>query len=143
MPHKIPIKIIPIEDDGYHVCIEAGINDKAALLLIDTGASRTVFDAERINNFIAEKDLELKEMEKLSTGLGTNTMKSHIVVVDSLELGELILKDFETVVIDMKHINDSYEKIGLTPIDGVIGGDILVDYSAVLDYGEKMLVVAE
>lgn len=40
----IPLQILPIENDGFHLMIVVKINRKNANLIIDTGASRTVFD---------------------------------------------------------------------------------------------------
>ena len=45
---EIPINIINIEGDGFHIVTEGHINGKAARFVVDTGASRTVFDKDRI-----------------------------------------------------------------------------------------------
>jgi len=39
MKQNIPLELVPIEDDGFHIRIKAEINGKAASLLIDTGMS--------------------------------------------------------------------------------------------------------
>jgi len=132
---KIPFEYISIEADGVHIIMDAKINNKNCRLLIDTGASRTVFDHNRITNFVDEPEIE--ENQQLSTGLGTNDMQSHILVLDSLELGSLLLINYQCVIIDMVHINQSFASIGLAPIDGVLGGDILSIYKAEIDYRKK------
>lgn len=54
---EIPISIISIEGDGFHLLIPAKINNKKATLLIDTGASRTVFQKDQMLGFIgADQD---------------------------------------------------------------------------------------
>ena len=68
----IDIEMITIEDDGLHLIIETEVNDRKCRLLIDTGASRTVFDRTRIFNYVEE--VELEDHDKLSTGLGTDSM---------------------------------------------------------------------
>ena len=50
----IPIDKLLIEDDGSHLLVKAKINGKIARLLIDTGASRSVFDTEKIRSFVNE-----------------------------------------------------------------------------------------
>lgn len=134
---KIPFQLVAIEADGVHLILDAKINQRTCRLLIDTGASRTVFDQNRIGAFVDH--LELQENEQLSTGLGTNAMKSHIVTLESLEIGALFLQNYTSVIIDMVHINQSFETYGLQAIDGVIGGDILLDYKAEIDYRKKEL----
>lgn len=134
---KIPFEFISIEADGVHLILSAKINKKPCRLLIDTGASRTVFDQNRIALFVEKP--EMQENQHLSTGLGTNNMKSHIITLDSLEIGDLYIKNYTSVVIDMVHINQSFEAYGLQTIDGVIGGDILLDYKAEIDYRKQEL----
>jgi hypothetical protein len=134
---KIPFEFVSIEADGVHLILNAKINQKPCRLLIDTGASRTVFDQNRIALFVEEP--EMHENEQRSTGLGTNTMKSHIITLESLEIGALHLQDYTSVIIDMMHINQSFETYGLQTIDGVIGGDILLDYKAEIDYRKQEL----
>jgi hypothetical protein len=135
----LPIDILAIEDDGFHIITMGTINGKKARLVVDTGASRTVFDTKKIAGFprITSDNFELKS--KLSAGLGTNSMESYTVEIEHLMLGDLHLEGYEAVLIDMTHIIQSYEKINLPPIDGVLGGDILSKYQAVLDYGNKEL----
>lgn len=134
---KIPFELVSIEADGVHLILHAFINQKPCRLLIDTGASRTVFDQNRISLFV--EDPELLENQHLSTGLGTNDMKSHIINMESLEIGALHLQNYASIIIDMKHINQSFEAYGLQTIDGVIGGDILLDFNAEIDYRKKEL----
>ena len=48
----IPFDLLSIEGDGFHLLVEALLNGRPAKMLIDTGASRTVFDKERITRYI-------------------------------------------------------------------------------------------
>ena len=86
---KIPIDIRNIEDDGFHLTIVARINGKSVQMLIDTGASRTVFDKKRSLRFVGESNHE--PHDKLSTGLGTNTMKTHIANLKKIRIGDLLI----------------------------------------------------
>ena len=70
----LPIILNMIDEDGIHILLEAKINGKKANLLIDTGASKSVFDIKRVKRFVDHTDFD--ESEKMSTGLGTNTMES-------------------------------------------------------------------
>ena len=80
----IPIDILQIEDDGSHLLLKAKLNGKVARLLIDTGASRSVFDEERIRQYVSEKSFV--PHNKLSTGLGTNSMQTSTVILKTLKL---------------------------------------------------------
>jgi len=139
MKSVLPLEIFPIENDGYHLKVTVTINNKLASLILDTGASRTVFDETRIAAFVDDEDVE--EHDRLSSGLGTNTMVSKKVVINNFQLGEIEITDYDATVIDLKHVNQSYEKLELDPVDGVLGGDVLKDYDAIIDYKKKELTL--
>ena len=135
--NKIKLELRAIEEDGYHIFTEAMINGKAARILIDTGASRTVFDAGRIKSFLLKDNHSFEKIDKLSTGLGTNTMESHSVVLEAFSLGETLFTGYTAVVLDLEHVNQSYQMLGYPEIDGVLGGDLLHDLKATIDYRKK------
>jgi hypothetical protein len=45
------------------------------------------------------------------------------------------------IVLDLSHVNKSYEMIGLKPIDGVIGSDLLMKLKARIDFLAKTLKI--
>jgi predicted aspartyl protease len=134
---KIPIRFQRIDNQGWHLFVTAFLNGFELNLLIDTGASMSVFDKNRIFQYIT--DVKLEQNEQLSTGLGTNTMESESLVLDELCIGELKVKNYQLVIIDISHVNESYEKLGLTSLDGVLGSDLLMKYKASIDYKTKTL----
>ena len=139
---KIPLELMNIEGDGYHLMIEAKVNGKAVRMLVDTGASKTVFDKTRLQSLVEEgADEHYEDLEQLSTGLGTNSMQGQVAELDSFKFGEVEIKDFPVVVLDMDHVNQSYEMLGDRGIDGVLGSDILKKYDAVIYFKKKILKV--
>ncbi len=137
MTTSIPFKILDIAGDGFHLLLKLYINKKVAHVIIDTGASKTVFDKTRIEKFVADKTFE--KHDSLSSGLGTNTMTSELVAIKKIKIGELEMDNYKTVLLDLSHVNQSYLQIGLKPVDGVLGSDILFKYNAVIDYEKKIL----
>jgi predicted aspartyl protease len=91
----LPIRLLFIEEDGFHLMIRASINNKKARLLIDTGASKTVFDFGRFKRFVDDDEFELNE--KLSTGLGTSTMQTHSATLRKIQFSGLTIKNFKTI----------------------------------------------
>jgi predicted aspartyl protease len=134
---EIPFKILSLDAEGFHLMIKVKINGKAANLIVDTGASKTVLDKTRIAKYVKETDF--KTHDKLSSGLGTNTMQSQTTTLKKLIIGDLEIKDYATVLLDLSHVNSSYSQIGLKPIEGVLGSDILLQYKAIIDYDKRML----
>jgi predicted aspartyl protease len=115
----LPFELLFIEDAGYHLLLKARVNGKAASLLIDTGASKTVFDKVKVQRFVKESSFTI--LGKLSTGLGTAKMETHSVMIKKFRLGKLTLTEFETIVIDLSHVNQTYARLDLPEIDGVLG----------------------
>lgn len=137
MAIKIPIRLLKIEGDGFHLQVKIKINGKVANAIIDTGASKTVFDKTRIDNFLKLEKLSAHDSK--STGLGTASMQSHVVLLNKISIGKLEIPDYTAVVLDLSHVNQTYVMIGLKPIDAVVGSDIMQKYKAVIDYSKKTL----
>ena len=136
----VTFALLDIEGDGFHLVADVSLNHKPARMLIDTGASRTVFDKNRIQNFIPESAPTLTD--KTSVGLGTDTMESHIEMLQEFEIGKLKIREMQIILLDLVHVNQSYQKIGLPAIDGVIGSDLLTQHKAVIDYSKKKLTLS-
>ena len=135
--NNIPLYIIPIQEDGFHVFLEASVNGHKIFMLLDTGASRTVFDLETIKSI--HEGIELEENEDNATGLGTNSVRNFVAAIEKFELGKIKLNQYEAGIIDLSHVNESYKRIDIPPITGVLGSDLLVAFHAVIDYKEKVL----
>jgi predicted aspartyl protease len=135
---SLPIKLVRLED-GYHIFIAAKINGKKATLIVDTGASHSAFDKKRIKKFVNKS--RFKKYERLASGIGTNSMKSQVTKVDTFSIGKIILKNYLAILLDLSHVMTTYRQMGIQPVDGVLGSDILKKYKAVIDYRRKKLVL--
>ena len=133
----ISLEILNLHSDGFHLLVEVVVFGKPFKAVLDTGASRTVLDKTTVEEYIDEE--ALLASDKLSTGLGTNSMESHTLTIPELQIGELKIENFETAVLDLSMINTAYESLEVGPIIGVIGGDILMKYKAVISYSSLSL----
>jgi len=129
---EIPLEIINLHDDGFHLLVEVVIFHKHFKAVVDTGASRTVLDKTTVEEYIDKETLLLSD--KLSTGLGTNTMESYTLTIPHILMGDLNIEHFETPVLDLTAINHAYQQLEIGPVIGVIGGDILMRHGAVINY---------
>lgn len=136
---KFVIKIQKIKIDRYgcHLAVAGKIGKKKVNLIIDTGASQTIFDKNRISRFIGHETFE--KAESLSSGLGTSNMESHMVNIPGFKIGELEFPNEKMMLLDLSHVNQSYQLMNKKPIDGVLGGDILSHYKAIIDYDQKTI----
>lgn len=134
--HKIKLELIKIEGNGYHLGFEAKINGITGFLLLDTGASKTVLDKNQSDLFNI-KNLEL--LDEKSTGLGTNTMEIHAAQVDLFELGSKKIENITLAILDLNHVNETYEKLGLKKIQGVLGSDLLYEFKGIINFAKLEL----
>ena len=113
------------------------IHGKGANFLIDTGASRSVFDPKTISSFI--ENIAFEKKEGLTAGVGSSDLESATFKIDVFSIGEVEIHDYEAVALDLENIHEMYGKLGLPHIDGIIGGDLLKRYKAVINYKLKKL----
>ena len=136
---SVPLDIIDLHGDGFHPVLEIVLYKQTFKLVLDTGASRTAFDHELLIK--ANIDAPIMASERLSTGLGTNTMTSATAVIENVWIGNLLIPELEVAVLDLSTINIAYRELGHPEVLGVLGSDILMKYNAVVDFGKKTLLL--
>jgi hypothetical protein len=129
---QLPIYLLDIEGDGFHVMINGKINGMEAHFLVDTGASRSVFDPTVINRFVENPQFTKKP--GITAGVGGSDLESSTFIIDTLTFGDIELHDYEAVALDLENIHETYQKLGLPAIDGIIGGDLLYRLKATINY---------
>jgi predicted aspartyl protease len=129
---RVPLELVNLHNDGFHLLVEVVVFGQSFHVVLDTGASKTVFDRTFIEKHM--KNTELLSSELLSTGLGTSNMESHTILLPVLKIGKFKLKNFEVAVLDLSMISQAYSNLNLPPVIGVLGGDILMPYQAIINY---------
>jgi len=137
MTVTVALQIIDLNEDGFHPLLNIKLFGKKFTVVLDTGASKTAFDKTLLQQ--ANKSAIITETSILSTGLGTNSMASFTAVVPDMRIGRLKIPEFEVAVLDLSTINIAYAQMGHPQVLGVIGGDILTKYKAVINYGKNTL----
>lgn len=132
METKIPIEIIELEnDENLHPVIEAKINGNPIRLVIDTGASHTCIDKKEVKKLLKNK---INVSNDIVMGIGTKTLKNTIINIKELTIGDLEINDYNVVVIKLSHINKMMEMLGIPPVNGLLGSDILYKHKAIINY---------
>jgi len=134
---EVTLQLLDIEGEGFHIMVQGMIHGKEARFLIDTGASRSVFDPKTISTFI--DDLVFEKKEGMTAGVGSTNLESATFKIDAFSIGELEINDYEAVALDLENIHEMYGKLHLPRIDGIIGGDLLRRYRAVINYRCKKM----
>lgn len=136
---EIPLQIIELERDNYHILVEGRFNEETPVYwIIDTGASKTVLDVNLHPYYeIVDSD---NEDDYQSAGINQGMMETSVGKMYYLRFGELSITDQKVALIDLNHVNDIYGKYTEYRIAGLLGGDILMQYQCVIDYSQKTIV---
>ena len=132
-----PLQIIDLHSDGFHPLLNIKVYGKTFTVVLDTGASKTAFDKGLLLK--ANKKALINDSDILSTGLGTNSMQSFTATIHDMRIGRLKIPEFQVAVLDLSTINIAYTQMGHPQVLGVLGGDILMKYQAVIDYGKQTI----
>jgi len=139
MKTTLPIDIVTLgEDNSYHLFVSGAINGQKYDLLIDTGASHTIFDATLIPEAPAD-DTARHEIQ--SAGIHAGELKSSFGHIKKFKLGDLKRTNWTVVLIDLTHVNDLYKKFTDKCVAGLIGSDFLLRHKAIIDYKKRELVL--
>jgi hypothetical protein len=135
---EIPLQIIELERDNFHILIEGNFEDGTpANWIIDTGASKTVLDSN-LNQFY--QNIEAGDEEDYhSAGINQGMMDTSVGEIYFLRFGEFEISSQKVALIDLNHVNEIYEKYSLYKISGLLGGDILMHYKCMIDYERKVI----
>ncbi|MDR1116027.1 MAG: retroviral-like aspartic protease family protein [Tannerella sp.] len=139
MKTVLPIDIVTLgEDNSYHLFVSGAINGRKYDLLIDTGASHTIFDAILIPEAPASKAAGQKIQ---SAGIHAGELKSSIGRIRKFKLGDLKCSNWTVILIDLTHVNDLYKKFTKKRVAGLIGSDFMLKHKAIIDYKKRELVL--
>ncbi|TDS12446.1 retropepsin-like aspartic protease [Sphingobacterium paludis] len=137
---KIPLEILELQGDGYHLLVHVELFDQPFKMVLDTGASKTVLDKNTLLHSGISED-KFHNTDILSTGLGTNSMQSFMLEIPLFKINNWQHKNFTTAVLDLSSINFAYEQMNFEPVIGVLGGDILRPFGAKIDYASNILTL--
>jgi predicted aspartyl protease len=138
--YKVKLHIIELDGNSYHIMADVLINGIPVNVIIDTGASRTVFD----RSFLGDK-LEISTThdpgEIQSAGVTAGNIESLVATASSFRIGKLELSDFQVILIDLDSISRIYQKVAGKPVHGLLGSDFLLRMNAVIDYGKAIMTL--
>ena len=134
---SVPIKLVNLQDDGFHLLVEIVVFKQSVLAVLDTGASRSVFDEAFARQHIG--DLE-PTIETEATTL-FSTSSTFLILIPRIKIGRLKLKDYHAVALNLEAVNLAYANLGLPPVVGIIGSDLLLKYGGVINYRKMKLYI--
>ena len=121
-----------------HFEVAAKINGISGRFILDTGASNTCIGVDKIDKF----ELSTKSTDIKAAGAGASEMDALISTNNAIIIGGWEKKRQRIVLIDLSHVNYALENHDASPVDGIIGADILKKGKAIIDYNRKRLFLS-
>lgn len=135
---ELPIELVELEEHNYHLMLKSRMADgKEGWWIVDTGASKTVFDRNRDNYFTLEAERHSQQYQ--SAGIAEGMVETKVGVLAKLSFGSVKIKNLKVALIDLKHVNEIYSRYHDKQVVGLLGSDILANYACCIDYGNKSI----
>ena len=142
MKHDIPLELVELEDQNYHLTVTTRFDDgREGMWIIDSGASKTVFD-ESLKELYAPVSMD-DTIQIQSAGIGEGRLETTLGELSPFLIGEYRHPALQVALIDLSHINKLYYHVTAREICGLIGSDFLLSHRAIIDYGKLELVLFE
>jgi hypothetical protein len=117
-----------------HYLIEAKVNGIDGTFILDTGASNSCICTSLEDKFkVISKESKEKASSANSEMTNTKISKSNIIQIGKWE------DKINLISFDMNHINNALSQKKISPIDGILGADILKKSNSILDYKSNKL----
>jgi hypothetical protein len=137
---KIPIEIIELEAESYHVLCRIIITNNPALFIIDTGASKSVLD-KRFKQHLTGLPSKTKRQQAVSVNKKIKEFGTGILPL--MHVSGIRIEHTEFTLIDLRYLNRYYQHFSNYNIDGILGCDFLKAHRAVLDFSNETLQVSD
>ena len=135
---KTKLQLWELDQEGFHLVVTGKLMGKAIRLLVDTGANHTCFDRSFVEQLREGEDI-IVGRDEVNVGMGGNDFETAIAEIEEMKVGRLSFPKMEARLVDLQSINDMYQQVGFPVIHGILGGDFLHRYHAVIDYHAREL----
>lgn len=137
---RVKLEIIELEYNNYHIIAPCTLaNGEKSWWIVDTGASKTVFDIAKIDLYEKEENPPLEKYK--SAGINDTIAETKLGILPSLKFGELEIKDISVALISLEHINQIYLQFCPYSITGLLGSDLLFKHQATIDYKKQEMLL--
>lgn len=123
---KLELKKMPTG----HLHISGILNGVEGNFILDTGATGTVIEIKNEKKF----KMQSESSERQAAGAGGTRMQMKSSSHNMLELSGFQLKNIDLMLLNLDHVNNAFESLGVPKVDGIIGADILTNTKAIIDY---------
>lgn len=137
LQHKTKITLTPTP--SQHLSCAIQVNGVEGIFIVDTGASNSCLDELNAEKFLIRPAGEPIEM----SGAGKEKLQATSSEECQLAYKGQPIGSLSFMLIDMIAVNDSLDKMEVSPIDGILGADIFLEKKAIIDYDDLCLYLTK
>ncbi len=123
---------------GHHL-LEARLNGRNGLFVLDTGANVSVIDDDHVGTF----GLSGRSVRRGAGVAIGGAVTARQVAIESLELGGVAVRQRRMVVADLGNLMAAMRPLAGGAVHGLIGQDVLNEHRAVIDMDGPLLYLIE
>lgn len=105
--------------------------------IVDTGASKTVFDCNLEHYYTVDRDLGRSKFQ--SAGISEGMVDTGVGNLAKIHFGSVKIKNLKVALIDLNHVNHIYKRYHDKQVVGLLGSDVLTAYGCNIDYRNKTI----
>lgn len=136
---KYPMQVLALAPNSFHHMVRLSVNGKQANFILDTGASRTIFDISLFHEFVNFTDEDLHNNDLPSAGINADLKEHQSLTLAEFITGQMQIQNFQVLLLDLSNVNHTYASLNLPPVDGILGSDFLLKYKSVIHYPKRVL----
>jgi predicted aspartyl protease len=117
---------------GHIMLVEATLQGKKCYFILDTGSVNSVLDAREaaLLTAVAQTDREV-----MLGSVDSRQLRTRYVQVQELAIQGQVYRELSLLPVDLSEVSKTLE----TQVSGIIGNDILSQYTVAIDYKEKKI----
>src|SRR5690554_5827990 len=139
MKIKVKLQLIELEDDNFHLVAPSLFEEgQPENWIIDTGASKTVFDINMEQYYQAAGE---KSDQVHTAGIGDKPIHTTTGILNDFSMGKLQIESLKVALLDLSHIKKYYRQAANISICGLLGGDFLLMNHAVINYKRRTMTL--
>ena len=120
-----------------HIIIDCKVNSINGRFIIDTGASNSCINYLCANKF----KVNFKKLDVKASSATNQINEVFYSNNNRLEIKNFKKNNFEVILFDMTHINNSLREKEIEDVDGIIGSDVLKEFNAIIEYKRKIITL--
>lgn len=120
-----------------HIIVECKINNIKGTFIVDTGASKSCINFKLARKF----NIKYEKSQEKASSASSKINETYYSKNNILKIGNCQKIDFEIILFDMTFINNSIKGKDLYEVDGILGGDILNEFNACVNYKKKEILL--